>query len=58
MDDKLSLVGEHSIYGRSCVVHQFADDLGHGGTEDSLKTGSAGPRIACGVVGRAGAFKN
>ena len=55
-DLKISIVGPLTILGRSCVVHLFADDLGHGGTEDSLKTGSAGPRIGCGVVGRAVAF--
>lgn len=52
-DSKISVVGPYSILGRSCVVHLFPDDLGHGGTEESLKTGSAGPRIGCGVVGRA-----
>jgi len=52
-EDKISLLGAMSIIGRSCVVHLFQDDLGEGGTDESLKTGSAGPRISCGVVGRA-----
>ena len=52
-DSKIHLVGPLSIIGRSCVVHLYKDDLGEGGTDESLKTGSAGPRISCGVVGRA-----
>jgi Cu-Zn family superoxide dismutase len=56
-DHKISLVGPFSILGRSCVVHLYADDLGHGGNADSLKTGNAGPRIGCGVVGRSAPFE-
>ena len=52
-ENKIHLVGPLSIIGRSCVVHLYQDDLGEGGTDESLKTGSAGPRIACGVVGLA-----
>ena len=63
-DKKIKLKGINSIIGRSVVIHQFEDDLGEGGIdkhtgeiinkkdyEESKKTGNAGSRIACGVIG-------
>ena len=41
------------IVGRMIIVHQDRDDLGLGGDEESLKTGNAGKRVACGVIGLA-----
>ncbi|CAG9135377.1 unnamed protein product [Plutella xylostella] len=52
-DKQISLTGEHSIVGRTLVVHADPDDLGAGGHELSKTTGNAGARIACGVIGLA-----
>tara|TARA_B100001093_G_C26600032_1_gene915443 strand:+ start:198 stop:854 length:657 start_codon:yes stop_codon:yes gene_type:complete len=44
-----------NIVGRMVIIHQDEDDLGRGKgdqKEESLKTGNAGKRITCGVIGR------
>lgn len=47
----VKLIGANSILGRTVVVHSGTDDLGQGGHADSKKTGNAGGRPACGVIG-------
>ena len=47
---RIDLVGEYSVVGRAFVLHQDEDDLGNGGDDESLKTGNAGDRVACGVI--------
>ena len=57
VDTFLEMTGINSIIGRAVVVHADEDDLGKGGHGDSKTTGHAGNRLACCVIGRAGAFK-
>ena len=46
----VKLYGPTSVIGRSVMIHADRDDLGKGGNEESLKTGNAGARIACGAI--------
>jgi Cu-Zn family superoxide dismutase len=51
-DSMITLRGTRcNVIGRAVVIHEKTDDLGLGGDEESLKTGNAGKRIACAVIG-------
>lgn len=50
-DNLVKLIGPLSIVGRALAVHLNEDDLGKGGSENSLINGNAGAVIAWGVVG-------
>jgi Cu-Zn family superoxide dismutase len=51
-DNMIKLNGStQNIMGRSIVIHENTDDLGLGNNMESFKTGNAGKRIACGIIG-------
>ena len=51
-DDVIKLRGiKSNIIGRGLIIHADQDDCGKGGNTESLKTGNAGKRIACAVIG-------
>ena len=51
-DDVIKLRGiKANIIGRGLIIHADKDDCGNGGNPESLKTGNAGKRIACAVIG-------
>lgn len=56
-DNMIKLSGDNSnIIGRMLIIHQDPDDCGQGIgelREESLKTGNAGKRIACAIIGYA-----
>jgi len=42
-----------NIIGRGLIIHENTDDCGNGDNEESLKTGNAGKRMACAIIGYA-----
>ena len=47
---RVDLSGDRSVVGRYIIIHSDKDDLGLGGDAESIKTGNAGERLACGVI--------
>jgi len=52
-DNVIKLNGVANIIGRGLIIHADQDDCGNGNNKESLKTGNAGKRIACAVIGYA-----
>lgn len=53
-DSHIKLRGtKANIIGRGLIIHADEDDLGEGGNESSEKTGNAGKRLTCAVIGYA-----
>ena len=51
-DNLIKLRGtKANIIGRGLIIHADSDDCGQGGNAESLKTGNAGKRIACAIIG-------
>ena len=51
-DELIKLRGTKcNILGRGLIIHADEDDCGKGGNLESRKTGNAGKRIACAVIG-------
>jgi Cu-Zn family superoxide dismutase len=51
-DNMIKLRGtKANIIGRGLIIHADEDDCGKGGDAESLKTGNAGKRIACAIIG-------
>ncbi|XP_035436580.2 uncharacterized protein LOC118266989 isoform X2 [Spodoptera frugiperda] len=51
IDPQIKLNGRHNIIGRALVLHAGTDDYGRTDHPDSKKTGNAGGRVVCGIVG-------
>jgi Cu-Zn family superoxide dismutase len=53
-DPRLMLFGDvdNSIIGCSVVIHDLKDDLGLGKNLESKKTGNAGGRMTCAIIGK------
>lgn len=53
-DNRIKLRGSKcNILGRGLIIHADPDDCGEGGNAESRRTGNAGQRIACAIIGYA-----
>lgn len=50
LDDLIKLSGDHSVIGRSILIHAEKDDLGQSGDIESKKTGHSGHRLFYGII--------
>ena len=57
-DRLVQLQGRYSVIGRAFVLHEGTDNLGVPGDDESLKTGKAGSRKACGNIIQVPNFDN
>lgn len=50
---QVSLTDGQQIAGRAVAICDGGDDMGMGGSRQSLKNGSCGKVVACGIIGLA-----
>ena len=58
LSDRLIMISGdvNNVIGRAMICHEKTDDCGRGGDDESKKTGNAGKRLSCGLIGISAAF--